>query len=273
MFIGAHIPRKTTIIKTLEDIKINGGNALQLFTTNPRSLKITDNSKYLNEAHLIKKYCKINKFAVIVHSPYAFNISKPFLSGKKELEIKDTLVYNDITTANYIGADGYVIHVGKSTTSPIKEALLMMKNNIKNIIQEMMKNNIKTKLLLETPAGQGTELLKDFKEFINFYYSFDETERSYFKLCIDTCHIWNAGYELNEIISLIPNKNDILCIHLNNSKNIKGAKLDRHEYLFEGKINPLELKKFIYEFENSIIILEMPSNEYNKELLFLTNIE
>jgi hypothetical protein len=70
----------------MEEIKINGGNALQLFTTNPRSLKITDNSKYLSESHLIKKYCKINKFAVIVHSPYAFNIAKPFLSGKKELE-------------------------------------------------------------------------------------------------------------------------------------------------------------------------------------------
>lgn len=272
MFIGAHIPRQSTIIKTLEDIKINGGNALQLFTTNPRSLKITDNSKYLSEAHLIKKYCKINKFQIIVHSPYAFNIAKPFLSGKKELEIKDTLVYNDIITANFIGAVGYVIHVGKSTTTPINEALLIMKNNIKKIIQEMINNNIKIKLLLETPAGQGTELLKDFKDFINFYYSFDEIERNYFKLCIDTCHIWNAGYELYEIISLIPDKNDIVCIHLNNSKNFKGAKLDRHEYLFEGKINPIDLKNFIYEFENSIIILEMPFIDYKKEILFLTNI-
>lgn len=271
MFIGAHIPRQTTIIKTLEDIKINGGNALQLFTTNPRSLKITDNSKYINESHLIKKYCKINKFQIIVHSPYAFNIAKPFLSGKKELEIKDTLVYNDIITANYIGAIGYVIHVGKSTTTPINEALLIMKTNIKNLIQEMIKNKIKTKLLLETPAGQGTELLKDFKEFINFYYSFDEKERNYFKLCIDTCHIWSAGYELYEIISLIPDKNDILCIHLNNSKNLKGAKVDRHEYLFDGKINPIDLKKFVLDFENSIIILEMPSIDYKKEILFLTN--
>ena len=272
MFIGAHIPRETTIIKTMEEIKKNGGNALQLFTTNPRSAKITDNSKYISESHLIKKYCKINNFAIIVHSPYTFNIAKPFLLGKKQLDIKDTIVFNDIITANFIGAIGYVIHVGKSTTSSIKEALIIMHTNIKNLIQEMIKNNIKTKLLLETPAGQGTELLKDYNEFIDFYYSFSELEREVFKLCIDTCHIWNAGYELNQIISLTPNKNDILCIHINNSKNIKGANVDRHEYLFDGKINPLDLKNFVNEFNKSIIIIEMPSTNYDKEIAFLSNI-
>jgi deoxyribonuclease-4 len=272
MFIGAHIPRETTIVKTMEEIKKNGGNALQLFTTNPRSLKITDNSKYINESHLIKKFCKNNNFVIMVHSPYIFNIAKPFLLGKKQLDIKDTIVFNDIITSNYIGSIGYIIHVGKSTTSSIKEALLTMHINIKNIIQEMIKSNIKTKLLLETPAGQGTELLTDFNDFIDFYYSFTETERNYFKICIDTCHIWNAGYELHEILKLIPNKDDILCIHINNSKNEKGARVDRHEFLFEGKMNSNDLKCFSNIFENSIIILETPSKDYNKEIAFLTNI-
>jgi len=269
MIIGAHITRETTIIKTMDQIKKNGGNALQLFTTNPRSLHITNNEKYLKESHLIKKYCNINKFSIIVHSPYAFNIAKPFILGKKQLEITDTIVFNDLMTANIIGAIGYVIHVGKSTTNTIQESLLIMKNNIKNIINEMINHNIKTKLLLETPAGQGTELLKDFNDFINFYYSFSEEEREIFKICIDTCHIWNAGYELNEIIELIPDKNDIICIHLNNSKSIKGANVDRHEYLFEGKINPLLLKEFAKYFDKSIIILETPSDEYNKEIKFI----
>ena len=207
----------------------------------------------------------------MVHSPYIFNISKPFKSGKKHLDIKDTIVFNDIITSNYIGAVGYVIHVGKSTTTPIKDALMIMYNNIQNIIQEMIKSKITTKLILETPAGQGTELLKDFNDFINFYYSFSEIEREYFKICIDTCHIWNAGYELKEIISLIPNKNDIICIHINNSKNEKGAKVDRHEFIFEGKINPNDLKNFANEFDKSIIIIETPSNNYDKEIQFLSN--
>jgi len=272
MIIGAHISRESTIIKTMEQITMNGGNALQIFTTNPRSLNITNNDKYLYESSLIKRYCINNNFIIIVHSPYAFNIAKPFISGKKLLEITDTIVFNDLITANMIGAVGYVIHVGKSTTGSIQESLLIMKNNIKNIINEMIIHNIKTILLLETPAGQGTELLKDFIDFLNFYYSFTAEERKLFKICIDTCHIWNAGYELNEIVSLIPDKDDILCIHLNNSKNSKGANVDRHEYLFEGKIHPPLLKEFASHFNNSIIILEMPSNEYNKEISYISNI-
>jgi deoxyribonuclease-4 len=272
MIIGAHISRESTIIKTMEQIKINGGNALQIFTTNPRSLNITNNDKYLYESSLIKKYCINNNFFIIVHSPYAFNIAKPFISGKKLLEITDTIVFNDLITANMIGAVGYVIHVGKSTTGSIQESLLIMKNNIKNIINEMIIHNIKTILLLETPAGQGTELLKDFIDFLNFYYSFTAEERKLFKICIDTCHIWNAGYELNEIVSLIPDKDDILCIHLNNSKNIKGANVDRHEYLFEGKIHPSLLKEFVKNFDNSIIIIEKPSDDYKKEINYIANV-
>ena len=271
MIIGAHISRESTIIKTLEQIKINDGNALQLFTSNPISLKITSNDKYLRESHLIKRFCKINNFHIIVHSPYVFNIAKPFMSGKKQLEITDTIVFNDLITANIIGASGYVIHVGKSTTGTIEESLIMMKTNISNIIKEMIIHNIKTKLLLETPAGQGTELLKDFNDFMDFYYSFTEEERNLFKICIDTCHIWNAGYDLKEILPMIQNKDDILCIHLNNSKNIKGANLDRHEYLFEGKIHPSLLKEFVNNFDNSIIILEKPSDEYNKEIKYISN--
>ena len=90
-----------------------------------------------------------------------------------------------------------------------------------------------------------------------------------FKLCIDTCHIWNAGYELNEVLPLIPDKDDIIIIHANNSKNIKGAKVDRHEFILEGKINPNDIKNFVREFENSIIILEIPSGNYKMEFTFL----
>jgi deoxyribonuclease-4 len=144
-----------------------------------------------------------------------------------------------------------------------------MKTNIRSIIGEMIKRNIKTKLLLETPAGQGTELLTDINDFINFYYSFTEEERTVFKICIDSCHVWNSGYELHEISKFFKNKEDVLCIHLNNSKNLKGARVDRHEFLFDGKIIPNDLREFAKSFDKSIIILEKPSNEYKKEIDFL----
>jgi deoxyribonuclease-4 len=271
MIIGAHIPRESTIVKTMMQITTNGGNALQIFTTNPRSCNISNNTKYINESHLIKKYCNINKFAIVVHGPYVLNIAKPFKTTKREMEITDTFIYNDIVTANYIGAIGYVIHVGKYLTNSKEESIEMMRNNIKQLLEAMAMNNIKTKLVLETPAGQGTELLTDFRDFMNFYYSFTEKERELFKICIDTCHIWNAGYELNEVIPLIPNKNDIIIIHANNSKNNKGARVDRHEFILEGKIEPYDIKNFIEEFRRSIIILETPAYNYKDEIKFITD--
>lgn len=269
MHIGAHIPRESTLIKTMDNIKNNGGNALQIFISNPRSAKISNYDKYLKESHLIKKYCYINNFAIIIHSPYIINLCNPFINGKKPLDINDSIIINELQIADIIGAIGYVIHVGKYTNKTINEGLLIMKFNIKNIINEMINKNIKTKLLLENPAGQGTELLTDFNDFLDFYYSFTEIERNYLKLCIDTCHSWNAGYELEDIYSLIINKEDVYCIHANNSKNIKGSKLDRHEYLFDGKIPYIKIKTFINNFDKSIVILETPSIKYKDEIKYI----
>ena len=269
MIIGAHIPRQKTIIETMTNIKDNNGNALQLFLTNPRSLQISDNSKYIKESHLIKKFCKINNFSLIVHGPYVINLAKPFTNGKKSIDIKDSVVINDIITANIIGAEAYILHVGKYTTFKESDSIEIMRTNIKNIIEEMKNRNIKTKFLLETPAGQGTELLTNFNEYLNFYYSFSDEERFFFKLCIDTCHVWNCGYELKEISTMIKNKDDIICVHLNNSVTNKGARLDRHETLFNGKINPNDLKDFAKTFKDSIIILEKPSDEYKKEIEYI----
>lgn len=269
MYIGAHISRETTLIKTMDVIKNNGGNALQLFISNPRSSKLSNYDKYLKESHLIKKYCYTNNFVLIIHSPYIINISNPFMIGKKSIDINDTLIINELIIANIIGASGYIIHTGKYTNKSISEGLLNMKINIKTIISEMMHKNIKTKLLLENPAGQGTELLTDFNDFLDFYYSFTEIERNYFKLCIDTCHCWSAGYELDDIASLIMNKEDIYCIHINNSKNIKGSNLDRHDYLFDGKIPYNKIKSFAETFNSSILILETPSNKYKDEIKYL----
>jgi len=271
MNIGAHIARKKTLVETMNELKENGANVLQIFTTNPRSSKIYDNEKYFKESHLIKKYCSINNFHIFVHSPYVFNIAKPFMNGKKLIDIIDLSIFNDIRTANMIGARGYIIHVGKSLKEDIQTSLNIMRNNIKEIINEMIKNKIKTKLVLETSTGQGTELLSNFNDLMDFYYySFTDEEREVFKICIDTCHVWNAGYELREIIELTRNKEDIICIHLNNSKNKKGAKVDRHDIIFNGFINPIHLKDFAKEFEEiSYIILETPSEDYKNDIKFL----
>ena len=79
-------------------------------------------------------------------------------------------------------------------------------------------NNLESKIILETAAGQGTELLSNYNDFLDFYNSFNQTQKKYLKICIDTCHTWASGFDLKEIIEITKknnNMNDIIIIHAN----------------------------------------------------------
>jgi len=146
-----------------------------------------------------------------------------------------------------------------------------MKIAIDFILNEIKINRWNSKLILETSSGQGTELLDNYQDFLNFYNDFDEEQKKFLKICIDTCHIWASGYELMEVLDLtIKNGNikDVAVVHLNNSKNPKGSNLDRHEIINSGHIKISDIYDFlrIKKLNKEIItILEMPSSNYNYE--------
>jgi len=280
-YIGAHINKQKTLLNTMADITNNDGNALQFFASNPRSVQLANIDKYKEEAPAIIEYCKKNNFKLVIHSPYTINLAKEFKNNSRECDIENCywikILMNELILADLLGSIGTVVHVGKYTTLTPQQGLLNMKNALKYIIENMIVLNLKSKIILETPAGQGTELLTNLTDFIDFYNSFSKEERNYLKICIDTAHVWSDGYNLAEAFELFLKKNnkDIAVIHLNNSEKNKGSKVDVHAPLFDGKI-PLEdfntiirlLKKYNTE---PIIILECPSINYNKEINYIKN--
>jgi deoxyribonuclease-4 len=280
-YIGAHINKQKTLLNTMADITNNDGNALQFFASNPRSVQLANIDKYKEEAPAIIEYCKKNNFKLVIHSPYTINLAKEFKNNSRECDIENCywikILMNELILADLLGSIGTVVHVGKYTTLTPQQGLLNMKNALKYIIENMIVLNLKSKIILETPAGQGTELLTNLTDFIDFYNSFSKEERNYLKICIDTAHVWSDGYNLAEAFELFLKKNnkDIAVIHLNNSEKNKGSKVDVHAHLFDGKI-PLEdfntiirlLKKYNTE---PVIILECPSINYNKEINYIKN--
>ncbi len=282
IYVGAHINREKTIIKTMETITKIGGNCLQLFVSNPRSSSLVNIDNYITIADDIKDYTLKNNFKTIIHSSYTINLARDFKNGKRAIPINECLwlkiLLNELYISQLINSAGVIVHVGKHTTLSYEYGLENMRIAIEYIIEEMKNYNIKAKIIIETPAGQGTELLTNLNEFIDFYNSFSVEQKKYLGICLDTAHIWAANYELNEAYNIICNKNanDLIVIHLNNSSVKKGSNTDRHATLFDntnGTIPLKAIKQFLELFKDNkhvpIIILETPSIEYSQEIKWI----
>ena len=225
-YIGAHINRNTTIVKTIKDISNNGGNALQIFVSNPRDSKFPDIEKYIKEKDDILTYCSNNNFKLIVHGSYTINLANDKIN-KRITDINDRywieLLIKELEVCELLNAIGVVIHVGKHTTNTYDKGLENMFDSIKYIINHLQvkyENKFNSKLIIETPAGVGTELIKDVDEFLNFYNKFTLKDKKNLGICLDTAHIWSSGYNINDYYKKIKKNNikDIVVIHYNNSK-------------------------------------------------------
>jgi len=276
--IGAHISREKNLLETMKIIKDADGNSLQIFVSNPRSVNVGEfNRKFLGDPNEIQSFIIENNFKLIIHSPYTINLASSTMINKRHINLEECywikIMLKELEIAHILGSIGCVIHTGKSTKLPIKDGLINMKKGIEFILETIINNQWSSKLILETASGQGTELLSKYQDFLNFYNEFDNRYKDVFKICIDTCHIWAKGYELKEIFDITlsnNNINDIVLIHLNNSKNPKGSHLDRHDIINQGFINIIDIYRFVKNFrslnKDIIIILETPTPNFKYEI-------
>lgn len=281
-YVGAHINRDKTIVKTMENIKSAGGNALQIFISNPRSTASMDIVKYDSVSREIKEYLKQNDFKLVIHSPYVINVASELKNGKRTLTIDECYwiktIINQLEISDLIGSIGVVLHVGKHVKLSYNDGLENMRSAIKYVLNDISNKKLNTKLILETPAGQGTELLTDLKDFIEFYNSFTKDEQKYLGICLDTAHTWALGYDLDEAYNILfskSNAKNITLIHLNNSQVERGDKKDRHATILDGMIPKDKMNDFIKNIKKNktVIILETPSKDYDKEIAYIYNIK
>jgi deoxyribonuclease-4 len=272
MYIGCHLSSAGTkgIQKAIQEcLKLNG-TALQIFVSN----KIGKGTKKISETDIQEiKSLLNNKIKLVIHSPYTLNFANNF----DEDYWGFNLILKELKIAHEINSIGCVIHMGKHLNNPNANKNFI--KSIKFIVKQMKKEKLQSKLILETPAGQGTEMYTTVEEFCKMYSTFTETERKYIGICIDTCHIYSSGYSVQEyfetVNKLLSYKN-ITVIHFNDSKREKGACVDRHENIGNGTIQKKDLffavkigKKY-----NIPIILETPDEtKYKKEIKLIIEVE
>jgi deoxyribonuclease-4 len=224
---------------------------------------------------LIKKY----DLKVSVHISYIINLSK---DSTKFIWWIHQMV-DEIKLAEKLGAFVVVVHLGKQLDLELDIALNNMYINLIKVVS--LVENTKIKILLETSTGQGSEILFKIEDLAKFYSKLKENKflSNRIGICLDTCHIFNAGYDisdkkkikvyLDEFERLI-GLNEIKLIHLNDSKNKIGSHLDRHANInhgYIGKDGLIMIAKFFTKLGVSII-LETPDEHIEDDLLLVKNI-
>lgn len=209
------------------------------------------------------KYClenNINPSDVIVHAPYIVNLGQ---SDPEKFDFACRFLSQEVEQTSRCGFDKIVLHPGAHVGNGAEFGIKRIAQGI-NIILENTKY-AKTKILLETMAGKGTECGRTFEEIAAIIDLVTTKER--IGVCLDTCHIHDAGYDIvNDYDNVIKEFDKhiglkyLQAIHINDSKNICGAHKDRHENIGFGNIGFETILKFVYDerFTNIPKILETP---------------
>ena len=268
--LGIHlsVPNNLTVPKKI-------GNSLQLmFNKNKLS---SDDIKYIKS--ILYSSNKRNYKFIFIHASYLINMASDFLSSSSQHLYNPSLdiFLTQINIAQKLKVDGIIVHLGKNVKERTDPDIVY--NNMVNFMLQILKKlppKNTLKIILETPAGQRGDMCFNLDQFVNFILIFKNTP--YYKhvaICIDTCHIFQAGYDLNNdsIINKVhtiftPVKEKIVMLHLNNSYHPYNSHIDRHESLNKGFINIDKLKKFIKPFKHLPMILETsPPYEEQIELI------
>ena len=241
--IGNHISKKRTIYKSFLDgfADENYQKPIQIFFHNPK------NGKYIemDDDDIIKTitFIEDNNIKFYVHSPYIINLSNPI---NKNPDINHepfalNILREDLENTSVLGGKGVVVHVGKSLKNSVSDALDIMYQSIKYVLEF---TPITCPLLLETPAHQGTEVCCTYQELKDFYDRFTDYEKLKLKICIDTCHVFASDYDPLDYIKMWK-IDEIGLIHLNDSKCKRGSCKDRHAYIGTGHIGYDKLKEVV----------------------------
>lgn len=258
IIIGSHVSfnSKNQLTTSINEALSYKANTFMFYTGAPQNTKrcIIDEN-ITKEANKLLQKNNIKKENIIVHAPYIINLAN---SNNFEFNVK--FLKEEIDRCESLGMKYLVLHPGSHVGLGEETGI----KNIINSLNEALTENTNVFICLETMAGKGTELGKNFDELKQIIDGVKYKEK--IKICMDTCHLNDSGYNISDIdllLSLFDEKiglDKLACIHINDSKNEIGSRKDRHENFGFGKIGFDTLIKYIYHPKLKDIpkILETP---------------
>ena len=260
LIIGSHVGYKkdSGLVGSVKEALSYNANTFMFYTGAPQNTKrLPIDLEKVKEADKLMKDNGIDRDNVIVHAPYIINLATDDLVKR---EFSCNFLKEEIKRVETLGFSYLVLHPGSHVGAGTDKGI----QNIADSLNKIIDKDTKVVILLETMAGKGTEVGKNFEELESIISKIKQREN--IGVCLDTCHINDAGYDLNyfdkvlDLFDKIIGLDKLKCIHVNDSKNIMGSHKDRHENIGYGHIGFDNLINIIYNkrLDNIPKILETP---------------
>ena len=241
-----------------EALSINA-DTFQFFTRNPqggqaKDIDIADVQQY-NDFALSHNFAKI-----VAHAPYTLN---PCSDNPQTREFAQMVFADDLKRMEYVPHNYYNFHPGSHVGQGVESGIKI----IIDMLNEILEPEQTTTVLLETMSGKGSEVGSRFEELAAIIDGVKYKEKV--GVCMDTCHIFAAGYDIVNHLDDVMSKfdkiiglNKLKAIHLNDSLMPFASHKDRHAKIGEGQIGKVALINFVNHsaVKNLPIILETPND-------------
>ncbi|MBQ1351554.1 MAG: deoxyribonuclease IV [Oscillospiraceae bacterium] len=230
--IGCHLSNAKGYLAMAKDAQTIGANTAQFFTRNPRGGRAKPLD--LEDITAFHAFTETYPLHLLAHAPYTLNACA---ADPNLRQFAVNTMSDDLARLEYFPGCCYNFHPGSHVKQGVEQGIIY----IANLLNEVLIPEQHTVILLETMAGKGTEVGRQFEELRAIIDRVTYSDR--IGICLDTCHVWDSGYdivhqldaildELNQIIGL----SRLKAIHLNDSLNPCGSRKDRHAKIGTGEI-------------------------------------
>ncbi|QLK86062.1 deoxyribonuclease IV [Staphylococcus sp. 17KM0847] len=260
MLIGSHVSMsgKKMLQGSAEEAHGYNASTFMIYTGAPQNTR----RKPIDELNIDAGHQAMETYGlsnIVVHAPYIINIAN---TKKPEVfQLGVDFLQNEIERTEQIGAKDIVLHPGAHVGAGAEMGI----QRIIEGLNEVLTNQNDVRIALETMAGKGSEIGRTFEEIAQIIEGVHHNER--LSVCLDTCHIHDAGYDIVNDFDGVLNEFDkiigverIKVVHVNDSKNPVGAHKDRHENIGFGHIGFDALNYVVHheQFKDIPKILETP---------------
>ncbi len=269
-YIGNHLSASKGYAAMGEQAVKLGGNVFAFFTRNPRGGKAKEISKadvenFLGIAHE-------HSFGTLVaHAPYTMNLCAEKDSVRA---FSREMFADDMKRMEYTPHSYYNFHPGSHVGQGAEAGIERIAEALNDILTEEQT----TTVLLETMAGKGSEIGRNFEELKEIIDRVERKEK--LGVCFDTCHVWDAGYDIvNDLDGVLAKFDHVLglerlcAVHFNDSMNGLGSHKDRHQKIGQGAIGMEAMKRVALHpaLAGKPFILETPNEDegYAKEIAMI----